>query len=101
MDEKEAPLRVPDTIVFLFGLPHQWYFTSKKGGQNQDQTMILRKRRRNITLENIEEVFLHKSSSRGTVGDEDVVAYFIEQRDIKKEDHSCNIEYFNPRTLRK
>ena len=96
-DDSQAPLRVPDTVVFLFGLPHQWYFTSKNGGPNRDQTMILRKRRTNLTLENIEEVFLDKASSRGSVGEDDVVAYFIEQGGTG----SCNIEYFNARSLRK
>jgi hypothetical protein len=96
-DDSQAPLRVPDTVVFLFGLPHQWYFTTKNGGSSRDQTMILRKRKTNLTLENIEEVFLDKASSRGTVGEDDVVAYFIEQGGTE----SARIEYFNPRSLRK
>ena len=102
--EGEAPLRVPDTVVFKGGLPINWFFTSKNGGSNRDQTMILRKRKTNLTLATIEEVFLDKaSSSRGTVGDDDVVAYFIEQRgdDTAKDSCCCKIEYFNPRTLRK
>jgi hypothetical protein len=73
---KPAILRVPDTVVFLFGQPHQWYFTSKNGGPNKDKTTILRKRRGNLTLANIEEVFLTKSASR-ELGEDDVVAYFI------------------------
>jgi hypothetical protein len=65
--------------------------------------MILRKRRTNLTLENIEEVFLDKANSRGTVGDDDIVAYFIEQGQGGTEsgDSCCNIEYFDPRSLRK
>jgi len=65
--------------------------------------MILRKRRTNLTLENIEEVFLDKASSRGTVGDDDIVAYFIEhgQGGTESGDSCCNIEYFDPRSLRK
>jgi len=91
-------LRVPDTVVFLSGLPHQWYFTTRNGGPNRDQTMVQRKRKTNITLENIEEVFLDKAaSSRGTVGEDVVVAYFIE----RGETESARIEYFNPRSLRK
>ena len=73
---KPAILRIPDTVVFLFGQPHQWYFTSKNGGPNKDKTTILRKRRGNLTLANIEEVFLTKSASR-ELGEDDVVAYFI------------------------
>lgn len=73
---KPAILRIPDTVVFLFGQPHQWYFTSKNGGPNKDKTTILRKRSGNLTLANIEEVFLTKSASR-ELGEDDVVAYFI------------------------
>ena len=99
--ESQAPLlRIPDTVVFLFGLPQHWYFTSKNGGPNRDETMILRKRRNNLTLENIEEVFLDKASSRGPVGEGDIVAYFIDHAS-ENGDSCCNIEYFNPRSLRK
>ena len=116
------PIRVPDTVVFLFGQPHQWYFTSK---QDKQKTTVLRKRRANLTLANIEEVFLRKAGSRGEVGDDDVVAYFIEcsngdeaeMVDEKKRENrnasldacstvidnevACNIEYLNKKTLRK
>lgn len=56
-----------------------------------------------MTLENIEEVFLDKASSRGPVGEDDVVAYFIERGHVASGngDSCCNIEYFNPRSLRK
>jgi len=102
-------LRVPDTVVFLFGQPHQWYFTSNNGGPDRDKTTILRKRRSNLTLANIEEVFLNKA---GEVGEDDVVAYFIA---ITAEGHTSidassaaienetlsSIEYFNKKSLRK
>jgi hypothetical protein len=76
-------------------------------------------------LANIEEVFLRKAGSRGEVGDDDVVAYFIEcsngdeaeMVDEKKRENrnasldacstvvdndvACNIEYLNKKTLRK
>lgn len=115
-------MRVPDTVVFLFGQPHQWYFTSKNGGPDKNKTTIMRKKFGNLTLANIEEVFLNKAASRGEVGDDDVVAYFIcskgdeiERSDEKNAQHaslnscsttvddeaSCNIEYFNEKTLRK
>lgn len=107
-------LRVPDTVVFLFGQPHQWYFTSKNGGPNKDRTTILRKRRANLTLANIEQEFLKKAASRG-VGDSDVVAYFISSVAGNDEhaslddcnavvggsDASCKIEYLNKSALRK
>ena len=118
------PLRVPDTVVFLFGQPHQWYFTSKNGGPDRSKITILRKRRANLTLDNIKDVFLNKAASRGEVGDDDVVAYFIsskndvtEMKDEMDENSqntrldacstvvdneiSCNIEYFNKKSLRK
>jgi hypothetical protein len=109
-------LRVPDTVVFLFGQPHQWYFTSNNGGPDRDKTTILRKRRSNLTLANIEEVFLNKA---GEVGDDDVVAYFIgangDNDAITAEGHTSidassaavdnetlsSIEYFNKKSLRK
>lgn len=107
-------LRVPDTVVFLFGQPHQWYFTSNNGGPDRDKTTILRKRRSNLTLANIEEVFLNKA---GEVGEDDVVAYFIgnsEENDMEEctSNHLCSVEgignealsyikYFNKKSLRK
>lgn len=107
-------LRVPDTVVFLFGQPHQWYFTSNNGGPDRDKTTILRKRRSNLTLANIEEVFLTKA---GEVGENDVVAYFIgnsEENDMegRTSNHLCSgegignealsyIEYFNKKSLSK
>ena len=116
---KSSPtLRVPDTVLFLFGLPHQWYFTSKNGGPHRDHTTILRKRRANLTLENIIEVFLTKASSRGVVGDDEVVAYFISSKTeaaatnnglnasldaydaVVDNEMACSIEYFNKKTLR-
>ena len=113
-EQRTSPiLRLPDTVLFLFGLPHQWYFTSKNGGPHRDKTTILRKRRANLTLENIEDVFLTKASSRGGIGDDEVVAYFIssapEKAGVDLINHStvgiietsCSIEYFNRKTLRK
>ena len=108
-------LRVPDTVVFLFGQPHEWYFTSKNGGPHKNKTTILRKKRVNLTVANIEEVFLTKSASRD-VGEDDVVAYFISSKAdgteqlasldacnaVAAEDAtSCNIEYLNKQALSK
>jgi hypothetical protein len=107
-------LRVPDTVVFLFGQPHQWYFTSRNGGSHKNKTTILRKKRVNLTLANIEEVFLTKSASRD-VGEDDVVAYFISSKGdgteqlasldacnaVADDATSCNIEYFSEQALSK
>ena len=108
-------LRVPDTLLFLHGQPHQWYFTSKNGGPHKNKTCILRKKKTNLNLENIQEVFLTKASSKGEVGDEEVVAYFIsletemtgdskasfDALDIAGDnDMACSIEYFDKNTLR-
>lgn len=112
--QRQTPiLRVPDTVVFLFGQPHQWYFTSKNGGPHKDKTMILRKRRANLSLANIEEVFLSKHTKKGK---DDIVAYFISSKSdggsdqphasldacaaVVDNDISCNIEYFNKKSLR-
>ena len=104
-DNKVPILRVPDTVIFLFGVPHQWYFTSKNGGPHRNKTTILRKRQANLTLENIEEVFLTKSLSRGRVGEDTVVAYFISSKNADSNcdvnEMSCDIEYFNKESLRK
>ena len=107
-------LRVPDTVVFLFGQPHEWYFTSKNGGPHKNKTTILRKKRVNLTVANIEEVFLTKSASRD-VGEDDVVAYFISSKGdgteqlasldacnaVADDATSCNIEYLNKQALSK
>ena len=110
--ENKAPiLRIPDTVIFLFGLPHQWYFTSKHGGPHRNKTNILRKRRANLTLENIEQAFLTKAFSCGEVGDDKVIAYFISSKPVNSNvgvhnavldnEMSCEIEYFNKESLRK
>jgi hypothetical protein len=143
-------LRVPDTVVFLFGQPHEWYFTSKNlqsdGSEgcshltmgcshsvlhrnvknnelghslkfmfrHKNKTTILRKKRVNLTVANIEEVFLTKSASRD-VGEDDVVAYFISSKGdgteqlasldacnaVADDATSCNIEYLNKQALSK
>ena len=114
--KQQCNLRIPDTVVFLFGQPQSWFFTSKNGGETKDKTMILSKRKANITLANIEEAFLHKANTgtlRGAVGEEDVVAYFIssnsdgddssadQHESIENNDEASpnNIEYFNKKTL--
>ena len=112
--KKENPiLRVPDTVIFQFGQPYQWYFTSKNGGADKNKTTILRKRRANLTLAKIKEVFLSKA---GKVGDDDVVAYFISSNrgtdttsdgrasivgysSVIKNETACRIEYFNTKML--
>ena len=76
-----VPLRIPDTVVFQYGQPLHWYFTSKRGGKDGKTITILRKRKQNVTIEKIEELFLQKSSTRGVLGDHDVVAYFIASAD--------------------
>lgn len=116
-EQNPSILRVPDTVIFLFGQPHQWYFTSNNGGPDRDKTTILRKRRSNLTLSNIAEVFLNKA---GEVGEDDAVAYFIgttgDNDATTMEGHTnidvcggagigneamSSIEYFNKKSLRK
>jgi len=116
-EKQSRILRLPDTVLFLFGQPHQWYFTSKNGGPHRDKTTILRKRKANLTLKNIEEVFLSKASSKGGIGNDEVLAYFINTNTersgndlnasmdsynaIADNEMSCNIEYFDKSSLRK
>ena len=98
-DNSKAPLLcLPDTVIFMFGIPQQWFFTSTNGGPNRDETTILRKKSTNLTLKNIEDVFLEKARSRG---DNDIVAYFIDQGQGGSGGSSCcsNIEYFSSRSL--
>ena len=117
-------IRVPDTVIFRLGQPLQWYFTKERGGE----TSILRKRKKNVNVEKIEEVFLKKilSTKKGCLDPKnDIVAYFISSKECSslnrqgsfddrttnegisdsKVDTPCNntgdIEYFNKEGLRK
>lgn len=74
---RRHPIRVPDTIAFQFGHPLYWYFTSKRGGRDGKSTTILRKRKQNVTVELIKDLFLKKASTNGNLSPNDVVAYFI------------------------
>lgn len=117
--EVESPiLRLPDTVVFLFGQPNEWYFTSKNGGPNKDRTTILKKRKPNLTLNNIEEVFLNKAAApsktkKKAVKDNAIVAYFINSgglesnvgndlthRHQSQDGEVYDIEYFDRQSLR-
>ena len=122
-EETTVLVRLPDTVVFLFGQPHEWYFTSKNGGPNKDRTAILKKRKPNLTLNKIEEVFLNKAAlpskrkKKAAVKDNAIVAYFINsgglESDIIDNDGTpchqhqqddgevgCDIEYFDRQSLR-
>eukprot|EP00940_MAST-03C_sp_MAST-3C-sp2_P003639 g3639.t1 len=67
-DDSAAPkVHVPDTVVFNFGQPAHWYFTSKDG-------TIKKKNRHNLTGEKILEVFVKKRSPGC-----DIIAYFLSQ----------------------
>ena len=120
--DKSPVLRLPDTVVFLFGQPHEWYFTSKNGGPNKDRTTILKKRKANLTLNNIEEVFLTKAAApskrkKKAVKDNAIVAYFISSGGLESEvsdvgddvtlrhqsqdgEVGYDIEYFDRQSLR-
>ena len=125
-NRSHLPLRIPDTVIFRLGQPLQWYFTSERG----NKVTILRKRKRNISVEKIEEEFLRKikSANNGWLDPKnDIVAYFIastecsvhnrqllpsttgtkgyendqEHVDKNATHKSCDIEYFNEEGLRK
>ncbi len=72
----DVQVRLPDTVIFRLGQPLEWYFTNKRGGH----TSILKKRKRNVNVEKIEEVFLRKnrSTKKGRLDSKnDIIAYFI------------------------
>ena len=107
----KTSLRIPDTVIFHFGQPVQWYFTSQK----KKGVTILRKRKHNLTIEKIEEVFIQKTKlkNNGWVDKNEIVAYFVTNNDCtsthnlgdKCDDEStaieglCNIEYFDKDSL--
>jgi hypothetical protein len=73
---KIVQLRLPDTVVFRLGQPLQWYFTCEHGGQPS----ILRKRKQNLNIEKIEEIFIQKGRAvnKGWLDpNNDILAYFI------------------------
>ncbi|KAA0173643.1 hypothetical protein FNF27_04793 [Cafeteria roenbergensis] len=86
LDRGPMGVRVPDTVVFKLRSPVAWYFTSAKDGT------IKRKRKANLTMENIEEGFL---SGLGSCG---VAAYFIDTK--SKSADGPLIEYFDEEGLR-
>jgi len=120
-------IRIPDTIIFQFGQPVQWYFTSEQGGKlkgKNKETSILRKRKQNLTVEKIEEAILNKSkaSHKGSIDPKiDVVAYFVSAKEFTARNRhemssnveidesgrscdccsTCDITYFNVESFRK
>ncbi len=120
--EAAHQVRLPDTVIFRLGQPLQWYFTSERG----KRASILRKRKRNVKVEHIEEVFLRKckSKKKGPLDSTDIVAYFIASEECThrnrqgtipsdhnncsspcensflKGENGCDIEYFNEEGLR-
>lgn len=123
--EASVQLRIPDTVIFRLGQPLQWYFTSERSGQ----ASILRKRKQNVNVEKVEEVFLRKTkaANKGWLDSHnDIVAYFIASKECSRQRQSSdsnpegecnyrnddedpedediqgnNIEYFNGEGLRK
>jgi len=77
--QKEGPyvekssIRIPDTLIFLHGMPTMWYFTSSEG-------KILKKRSQNLTYDNIIQKFTSWHS------EDEIVASFISTEPVKLED---------------
>jgi hypothetical protein len=117
-------LRIPDTIVFQYGQPYNWYFTSLKGTNNNKRCRptILRKRRQNLSMEMIEREFVKRCRvDHGGKLDQkrDIIAYFVASADCTNRRHQsdlketrceekpteelvdCDIEYLNSDDLRK
>ena len=57
-------INIPDTIVYKYGVPFCWYFTSSNG-------TVQKKSRHNLSSVRIEEAFTRKAMGS------DIVAYFI------------------------
>ena len=57
-------INLPDTVIFKYERPSVWYFTSKNGE-------ILRKSKKNLNVQTIEDSFLRNVSESG------IVAYYI------------------------
>jgi len=107
---KDTNLRIPDTVIFHYGQPFHWYFTSHKGsfdeGGGIEKTdpssirkrkripKILQKRRQNLNMVNIEREFLKKCRSEhsGNLDSKrDIVAYFIASKDCTNRRHHSNV----------
>ena len=61
-------LRMPDTIVYKFGQPVHWYFTSVSG-------KLKKKNKQNLANVRIEEVFNKKNS--------ELVAYYMSEMAVQ------------------
>jgi len=83
-EDESSPLklRLPDTVLISHGVPSQYFFTSTKQCKDGNP-VILRKRKQNVTLDNIFDNFCRKSSTGSHVkeGEHEVVAYFIASAD--------------------
>jgi hypothetical protein len=81
-------LWLPDTVVYKFGQPVHWYFTSAADGK------IKKKNKQNLVNVRIEETF-----NKRNIGC-DIVAYYIsEVTDESGGGATTNIEYFDRRGL--
>jgi len=65
-ENEDIPIYIPDTVIVESGRLLHWYFTGVQG-------TILRKKFANTTSDEIEKVFIKKTSA-----DSQIVAYFIE-----------------------
>jgi hypothetical protein len=61
---EKSTINIPETILFIHGIPTAWYFTSQEG-------KVLRKKTKNLSYENLVNRFTSKRPQ------EDIVGYFI------------------------
>ena len=74
-------LRMPDTIVYKFGQPVHWYFTSVSG-------KLKKKNKQNLANVRIEEVFNKRNS--------ELVAYYMSEMAVQgRREKVTAIEYFD------
>ena len=78
-------LRMPDTIVYKFGQPVHWYFTSVSG-------KLKKKNKQNLANVRIEEVFNKRNS--------ELVAYYMSEMAVQgRREKVTAIQYFDRRGM--
>ncbi len=79
-------INIPDTIIYKFGQPVQWYFTGIDG-------KVKRKHKQNLVNVRIEEAMTKK-----IIGS-DLVAFYIAQEVDESDNQRTSIEYFDREAL--
>jgi len=84
-DQAQFSFRIPDTIIFKFHEPINWFFRNKKGE-------FLRKQTKNISVESLKRFFFKKEKKSG------IYALFLEVDPITRLN---KVTYYDKPTLGK